>query len=77
MTQYILMNKETGNQAIGVRLYDFDNQDDFELMPSGLGKITWRSEKPHYWAVSGDVLEPFVLVPFDLVDKQTEIIGKL
>ncbi len=77
MKEYVLMNRETGLTALGVKLLMFDGPDDRILEPSTLGKIAWLPKNPDYWGISTAEGTGFLVMPFAMVDEKIEVIAEI
>lgn len=75
MKEYILMNKQTGKTALGIKLHLFDNVDEEIMSKKELGKISWLPNKPDFFALCTDEDTAFVLLPYEMVSDVTEVIG--
>ena len=76
MKEYVLMSKESGDTALGMKLQMFDNPDE-RLMNDGLGRIAWLPKDPDFWGVRISDDNGFIVLPFKLVDEKTEVIAEL
>ena len=76
MKEYVLVGKDSGAIALGIKLHAFDNPDE-KPMKDGSGKVVWLPSNPDFWAVCTRAGGVFTLIPFDVVDKHTEIIAEL
>ena len=76
MKEYVLMHKESGDTALGMKLQMFDNPDE-HLMSDGLGRIAWLPKDPDYWGVRISDDTGFTVLPFKFVDEKLEVIAEI
>ena len=82
MKQIILMNKETGELGLGIRIRFSDNDDDFKLEKLAGYTISIREECDAWLIYSGSNSQsetdgPFLCCNKEIVDKHIEIVGFL